>query len=60
MKIPKEFESMVKAIEETVLAVYPDIKALVVIGSVAKGDYREDSDVDIVGVGMGRCSKASK
>ena len=48
MKIPGKFERLVKETVERLLPAYSDIKALVLIGSVAIGDYNQDSDVDIV------------
>ncbi len=46
-KLPSRFEKIIKTAEERILA-SANIKALVIIGSVARGDWSEDSDVDIV------------
>ena len=48
MKIPGKFQSIVKDATRKVLSSRSDIMAIIVIGSVAKGDYADDSDVDIV------------
>ena len=48
MEVPERFEKIINHVTEWILSSDLDIKALVIIGSVAKGDYREDSDVDVV------------
>ena len=45
--LPKRFENIIKAAEQRIPAASSDVKALVIIGSVATGDWSEDSDVDI-------------
>lgn len=60
VKIPGVFEKVVKATEEKVLAACPEIQALVVIGSVAIGDYSQDSDLDLVCIVEGKLDRKHK
>jgi predicted nucleotidyltransferase len=57
MKLPERFERIIRAAEERVLAASSGIKALVIIGSVAKGDWSEDSDVDVVCIVEGKLNR---
>jgi len=57
MKIPGGFGKLTRETVERLLADFPDVKAAVVIGSVAIGDYSEDSDVDIVCVVKGKLDR---
>ncbi len=57
MKVPGRFKKLVKDFSERLLSNRSDIKALVVIGSVAKGDYADDSDLDVVCVTEGKLDR---
>jgi predicted nucleotidyltransferase len=48
MKVPGRFQGIVNDVVRKILSIRSDIRAVIVIGSVAKGDYADDSDVDIV------------
>lgn len=48
MKIPELFEKVAQDAVDRIFSEHLGIKALVVIGSVAAGDYMQDSDVDLV------------
>lgn len=48
MKIPAQFKKAVLQAKKRILTRPIDVKALVVIGSVAEGDFQEDSDIDLV------------
>ncbi|MCK4388739.1 MAG: nucleotidyltransferase domain-containing protein [Desulfobacterales bacterium] len=48
MRIPRRFVKDVEEVVEKLLSSHLDIKAIIVIGSVAMGDHMKDSDVDLV------------
>jgi predicted nucleotidyltransferase len=57
MKTAGRFGKLARETAEKLLVDFSDIKAVVVIGSVAKGDYADDSDVDIVCVLEGKLDR---
>lgn len=48
MRIPRRFVKDVEEVIENILSSRLDVKAIIVIGSVARGDHMKDSDVDLV------------
>jgi predicted nucleotidyltransferase len=47
-QLPERFRVSVAGVAEEMLTAYPDIKGLIVIGSVAEGVFDERSDIDLV------------
>jgi predicted nucleotidyltransferase len=46
--IPATLKERVEGVKRRILRDYPDTIGLVLIGSVAEGDFKTDSDIDIV------------